>query len=397
MISIRVEAPDGAALPAARPGQYLTLRIQPADGQRSLLRNYSLSGPPDAGYYRIARQARAGGRRQRLSAHAARRRRPTRRRRSARHLHPRPDRGARAADQRRDRRHPGSGHARRARRRSTPSGRSGGCTARAAAATTSFAAEARACSPPCRTCACTCATAVRVPTTAGRDFDSPGRLTASLLAELEPPRDAEAYLCGPVPFMDEISAGLAAIGLDGLAHPHRAVRAGARPDARHRGGTGARAAPARRRARNGPDDRVRAQRPHRPLEQRLRQPARARRGLRRRRSAGPVAPASATTARATLIAGERRLRPRPGRAARRGERAHLLLPAAQRRRARSVTGVGYRDTRRLVGVQRRMPTAVDRRPGSRAIGRFSSRWRGSRREPARRRAVWSWQRRRCKR
>ncbi len=48
----------------------------------------------------------------------------------------------------------------------------------------------------------------------GRDFDSAGRLTASLLAELEPPRDAEAYLCGPTPFMEEISAGLAAIGID---------------------------------------------------------------------------------------------------------------------------------------------------------------------------------------
>ena len=48
----------------------------------------------------------------------------------------------------------------------------------------------------------------------GRDFDSAGRLTASLLAELEPPRDAEAYLCGPTPFMEEISAGLAAMGID---------------------------------------------------------------------------------------------------------------------------------------------------------------------------------------
>jgi ferredoxin len=35
-----------------------------------------------------------------------------------------------------------------------------------------------------------------------------------MLAELEPPRDSEAYLCGPIPFMDEISAGLAAIGLN---------------------------------------------------------------------------------------------------------------------------------------------------------------------------------------
>jgi hypothetical protein len=48
----------------------------------------------------------------------------------------------------------------------------------------------------------------------GRDFDSAGRLTGSLLAELEPPRSAESYLCGPAAFMDEISAGLAALGLD---------------------------------------------------------------------------------------------------------------------------------------------------------------------------------------
>ena len=54
VISIRFEDPDGKPLPAARPGQYLTLRIQPDDAARPLLRNYSLSGPPDAGYYRIA-------------------------------------------------------------------------------------------------------------------------------------------------------------------------------------------------------------------------------------------------------------------------------------------------------------------------------------------------------
>jgi ferredoxin-NADP reductase/ferredoxin len=48
----------------------------------------------------------------------------------------------------------------------------------------------------------------------GRGFDSVGRLTGSLLVELEPPRDAQAYLCGPAPFMEEISAGLAAMGID---------------------------------------------------------------------------------------------------------------------------------------------------------------------------------------
>src|SRR5579863_4460331 len=53
VISIRLEAPDGNALPAARPGQYLTLRILAGD-ERPVLRNYSLSGPPDAGYYRVS-------------------------------------------------------------------------------------------------------------------------------------------------------------------------------------------------------------------------------------------------------------------------------------------------------------------------------------------------------
>jgi ferredoxin len=54
---------------------------------------------------------------------------------------------------------------------------------------------------------------------AGRDFDTEGRLSASLVAELDPPHDAEAYLCGPAAFMDDISAGLAAIGLD-ASHIH---------------------------------------------------------------------------------------------------------------------------------------------------------------------------------
>src|SRR5947208_1849397 len=53
VISIRLDDADGAPLPPARPGQYLTLRLQPDNKQRSVLRNYSLSGAPDAGYYRI--------------------------------------------------------------------------------------------------------------------------------------------------------------------------------------------------------------------------------------------------------------------------------------------------------------------------------------------------------
>src|SRR4051812_45752851 len=53
VISIRLEDPDGAPLPAARPGQYLTVRVRPDPGQRPLLRNYSLCGPPGSGSYRI--------------------------------------------------------------------------------------------------------------------------------------------------------------------------------------------------------------------------------------------------------------------------------------------------------------------------------------------------------
>ena len=80
----------------------------------------------------------------------------------------------------------------------------------------SFAAEARALLaslPNVRTHVCY--SRPRPNDLEGRDFDSAGRLTASLLAELEPPRNAEAYLCGPTPFMEEISAGLAAIGVGG--------------------------------------------------------------------------------------------------------------------------------------------------------------------------------------
>src|SRR5256885_12180103 len=60
-ISIRLEDPTGVPLPAARPGQYLTLRVQPDMQQRAVLRNYSLSGPPGAGYYRVTVKRERGG------------------------------------------------------------------------------------------------------------------------------------------------------------------------------------------------------------------------------------------------------------------------------------------------------------------------------------------------
>ncbi len=214
MISVRVEDPDGAALPAARPGQYLTVRILPDAQRRSVLRNYSLCGAPDAGYYRIAVKREPNGV-------------------ASGYLHTRltvgdrldvaAPRGAFVLDRTEA---PvllisaGIG--------ATPvlamlhalaeehSGREVWALHSARSGREhSFAAEARALLaslPNART---------RVyysrpgpDDVKGRDFDATGRLTGIQLAELEPPRDGQAYLCGPTPFMDEISAALAALGLE---------------------------------------------------------------------------------------------------------------------------------------------------------------------------------------
>ena len=214
VISIRLEDPDGAALPPPGPGQYLTVRLQPDPGQRSLLRNYSLSGAPAAGSYRITVKREQDGA-------------------ASGYLHTRlavgdeleigAPRGTFTLD---DTEAPvllvtaGIG--------ATPalamlhalaeahSEREiwwlhGARSGRDAA----FAGEARALLgslPHVHTHVCF--SRPGPDDLEGRDFDSTGRLTASLLLELSPPRDAEAYLCGPSAFMDELSAGLAAIGFD---------------------------------------------------------------------------------------------------------------------------------------------------------------------------------------
>jgi len=52
--SLWLAEPGGDPLPAAAPGQYLTLRLDPGGGGAPLVRSYSLSGPPDTGTYRIS-------------------------------------------------------------------------------------------------------------------------------------------------------------------------------------------------------------------------------------------------------------------------------------------------------------------------------------------------------
>jgi ferredoxin-NADP reductase/MOSC domain-containing protein YiiM/ferredoxin len=214
VISIRLDDPKGAPLPAARPGQYLTLRIQLDKDERSLLRNYSLSGPPDGGFYRITVKrehdgAASGYLHTRLAV--------------GDHLDIAAPRGTFILD----RTHApvllisaGIG--------ATPvlamlealaeehSDREiwwlhGARSSR----DHSFAAETKALLAALANGTAHVYYSRPGPNDReGRDYDSAGRLTASVLAELEPPRDAEAYLCGPTPFMDEISAGLAAMGID---------------------------------------------------------------------------------------------------------------------------------------------------------------------------------------
>jgi ferredoxin-NADP reductase/MOSC domain-containing protein YiiM/ferredoxin len=214
VISIRLEDPDGAPVPPARPGQYLTLRLQPDDQQRPVLRNYSLSGPPDAGYYRITvKREHAGAASGYLHTHL----------RVGAQIETAAPRGTFILD-------------------STDApvllisagiGATPVLAMLHALATEhtereiwwiqgarsghdhSFAAEARALLaslPNVHTHVCY--SRPGSDDLEGRDFQSAGRLTAARLAELSPPREAEAYLCGPIPFMDEISAGLAAMGID---------------------------------------------------------------------------------------------------------------------------------------------------------------------------------------
>jgi ferredoxin-NADP reductase/MOSC domain-containing protein YiiM/ferredoxin len=214
VISIRLDDPEGAVLPPARPGQYLTLRIQPEDEQRSLLRNYSLCGPPDGGYYRIAvKREEAGAASGYLHTSL----------RVGAQLEIGAPRGTFILDE-----------------TDAPilliSAGIGATPVLAmlhALATEHaereiwwlhgarsshgqpFAAEARALLaslPNVHTHVCY--SRPGPDDVEGRDFDNAGRLTAARLGELAPPRDAQAYLCGPTPFMDEISAGLAAMGIE---------------------------------------------------------------------------------------------------------------------------------------------------------------------------------------
>jgi ferredoxin-NADP reductase/MOSC domain-containing protein YiiM len=60
VLSFVLESEDKSPLPTPLPGQFLVLKLQPDRGSAPILRNYSMSGPPSLGTYRISVK-RAGG------------------------------------------------------------------------------------------------------------------------------------------------------------------------------------------------------------------------------------------------------------------------------------------------------------------------------------------------
>ncbi|MGD0135585.1 MAG: MOSC and FAD-binding oxidoreductase domain-containing protein [Bryobacteraceae bacterium] len=61
VISLSLEQPDGAPLPASLPGQFLVLRLRTTPDGPMLLRNYSMSGLPGAGAYRVSVKRETNG------------------------------------------------------------------------------------------------------------------------------------------------------------------------------------------------------------------------------------------------------------------------------------------------------------------------------------------------
>ena len=202
-------------MPAALPGQFLTLRLRADPGGQPLLRSYSLSGPPGADTYRVSvkREPHGAG---------------------SRFVHTRVRAGdllEAAAPRGTFTLRPGAAPALliSAGVGATPvlamlhalaaagSGRDiwwlHGARSRAEEP---FATESRSLVETlARGHRHICYSRPGPDDVKGRDYQTAGRLSASLLEAMDLPRDADAYICGPAGFMAEVSAALVGMGLDG--------------------------------------------------------------------------------------------------------------------------------------------------------------------------------------
>jgi len=214
VVSVYLADPDGAAVPPALPGQFLTLRLMAGGTAAPLVRSYSLSGAPVTGTYRISvkREPHGAG---------------------SRFVHTRVHAGdvlEAAAPRGTFVLQPGESpvllisagvgatpvlamlHA-------LADARSGrdvwwlhGARDRAEEP---FAEESRSLlARLTRGHRHICYSRPHPGDAEGRDYQTAGRISAPVLAALDLPRDADAYVCGPAAFMADVSAALAGMGID---------------------------------------------------------------------------------------------------------------------------------------------------------------------------------------
>ena len=213
VVSVHLADPGGTPVPPALPGQFLTLRLNVSPGAQPLLRSYSLSGAPGASSYRISvkREPHGAG---------------------SQYVHIRVRAGdllEAAAPRGTFHLQPGEApvllisagvgatpvlamlHALAA----AGSGRDiwwlHGARNRAGEP---FAAESQSLlASLARGHRHICYSRPGPADVQGGDYQTLGRLSASVLSALDLPQDADAYICGPAAFMTEVSAALAGMGI----------------------------------------------------------------------------------------------------------------------------------------------------------------------------------------
>ena len=213
--SVYLADPAGAAVPPALPGQFLTLRLPAGPAGQPVLRSYSLSGAPGEDSYRVSvKREPHGVASQYIHSHL----------RAGDQVEVAAPRGTFLLQ-------PDTApvllisagvgatpvlamlHALAASQSSRDIWWLHGARSRAAEP---FAAESRSLlAGLARGHRHVCYSHPGPGDVEGRDYQTAGRLTPDLLAELDLPRDADAYLCGPAGFMAEMSAALASLGIAG--------------------------------------------------------------------------------------------------------------------------------------------------------------------------------------
>ncbi|HXS64670.1 MAG TPA: MOSC and FAD-binding oxidoreductase domain-containing protein [Streptosporangiaceae bacterium] len=213
VVSLRLADPAGSDLPDALPGQFLTLRLHPGYGQPPVLRSYSMSGASGIGTYRISvKREPHGTASQFVHDHVG----------VGDQFEVAAPRGTFVLE-------PGAApvllisagvgatpvlamlHALASAGSSREIWWLHGARSKAEEA---FAAEAQTLlAGLAGGHRYVCFSSPGPSDAPGRDFDATGHLTADVLAALDLPASAQAYICGPAGFMTGISEALSRLGL----------------------------------------------------------------------------------------------------------------------------------------------------------------------------------------